>query len=431
MVSKESLGFSMTRLFTTLYLGILGSIMLFLFIGQLITTKVLTDVESIIEADNFLAEIELLNEIAPSLSATQISEKLSRIADLNQVTIIPLEPSAIPQSVVKQLTNSTIAFDTDMAFYFKVLSPTKYYTAYENDMHPLIVKLDDSSLFLMLLLFLFVAVVCFLWLFGLRKKLKLIENTLEQISNGDLSARAPVHNGMEVGNINGKVNALAERIAQLLNSHKKLTNTIAHEFRSPLFRIQMQVALIAEAQSGESTKYVEGIEEDILSLQELIDELLQYAKFDQAAYQLRKSKFDVLALISSMIDKRLKNRVTNIELLTHGLSEVDLIADKKLIRRCLANLLNNAIKFAENQIVVSLVLQDSSILLTIEDDGQGVNDDEAEKIFEPFYRSDPKNQNGYGLGLAICNEVAKLHEGEISLSRGQLGGAKFSLTLPI
>jgi len=110
-----------------------------------------------------------------------------------------------------------------------------------------------------------------------------------------------------------------------------------------------------------------------------------------------------------------------------------LTGDGHFVERAIENLLLNAARYAKTCIVISVASELDKILITVEDDGLGVDPALGDKIFEPFYRPDEgrdRIQGGAGLGLAIVKRVMQWHQGSCSVTRSTLGGAKFTLSFP-
>jgi two-component system sensor histidine kinase RstB len=106
----------------------------------------------------------------------------------------------------------------------------------------------------------------------------------------------------------------------------------------------------------------------------------------------------------------------------------------RLMERVLDNLVNNALRYSENQLRISLHLNGSEASLAVEDDGPGIAPDERERVFEPFVRLDPSRDRatgGCGLGLAIVHSIAQAMGGHVSCDASELGGAKFCFSWPV
>lgn len=104
-----------------------------------------------------------------------------------------------------------------------------------------------------------------------------------------------------------------------------------------------------------------------------------------------------------------------------------------LMERCLHNLIQNAYKYAQASVCVTLALTDGNYLVAVEDDGIGIAPQDARRVFDSFVRlrsSEKDNKSGFGLGLAIVRRIATWHGGEVHVTRSELGGARFVLQWP-
>jgi len=110
-------------------------------------------------------------------------------------------------------------------------------------------------------------------------------------------------------------------------------------------------------------------------------------------------------------------------------------ADQALIKVLLQNLVDNAVKFSLDDsaaVEVSVNTDDSVVAITVEDDGPGIPDDQADKVLEPFVKLDPSrgHRNGYGLGLNLCQRIVQSHAGEVHIEQRQPRGTRISVNLP-
>ena len=420
----------MTRLFVSLYLGTLGTIFAFFYIAYLITTYMIIDVENIIEAEAFSAEVELVEQLAAYVGKENRTTLIAKIADRNQLLIEQVEPKTIPTHILAALENSYVWVDDEEYDYFRVFDPVQYYRMIENEESELIQITTKVNQTIFFTLPAFVAILCFLWLFGLHHKLKKIETTLNKIGEGDLTARASTSRFMQVGKLNQQLNDMADKIQHLLSSHKRLTHTIAHELRSPLFRMQMRLDLISDGASAKQSKYIGELESDTFELQELVDELLDYAKMERAEIQLKRTKIKANEFFRSIIEKIQNQSLSNIAFNTDLADDTAMSADPALLNRCVSNLIRNAERYGKGEVVISLATNSTRITFSVEDNGAGIDEGEWSKVFEPFYRINQDNvTSGYGLGLAICQEIVLLHDGEINVGRSHLGGALFTVSI--
>ena len=106
-------------------------------------------------------------------------------------------------------------------------------------------------------------------------------------------------------------------------------------------------------------------------------------------------------------------------------------ADPVLIAQLISNLLDNALKYSDGAIDLTVSADSKQLVVTVKDRGPGISEEAQDIIFKPYTRSDQSGQRGAGLGLALCKAIAEAHGGQLTFSARKSGGSNFSLTLPI
>lgn len=260
-----------------------------------------------------------------------------------------------------------------------------------------------------------------------------IRRTTQQIGAGQLSKRIPAAKGEdEFTLLNRDINTMLDRIELLMKSARHISDTIAHNLRTPLTRISG--ALRTAQQPGVSLAEVLEVNqtaiEDIERLNVLLEKLLQIAEME-AGIQRRSFKpcqldvivTDVMEMHEALAEEK------GVSLCRTELDEVTVHGDVNLLASALANLLDNAVKYAANQVVVGVVKQGRTGRITIEDNGPGIAATEHEHLGKHFYRSDPSSE-GHGLGLTSVMSIIGLHGGTLSFSDAQ-PGLRVVVSLPL
>ncbi|WP_085298757.1 ATP-binding protein [Cognaticolwellia mytili] len=422
----------MTRLFTSLYLGLLATLYIFMIVAHLINTYLYVDIENIIKAENFAAEITLLEELDNHIALQRRQKLIDVIAEKNQIIISLVSLDSIPSHIQKALESQPAWFDDEEYDYFKAFSPTQYYQIEEDETHHLLAIDETVGDAIFIALICFIASGCFIWLFGLHRKLKRLESTLVDISQGNLSARASTQKRFQIGQLNTCLNTMAEQMEGILGSHKQLTHVIAHEFRSPLFRMQMILEMLITAKKDNVMVHVKGLEDEIFCLEDLVEELLSYAKMERAELKLQLEQVNLADFLQNLQEKFSIECKASLQWHNHLDDESNILLDKSLTERAITNLVKNADKYGESEIYVCIDQIDGSMVVCVEDNGMGIPVSQQATIFEPFHQvSDASQSIGFGLGLAIVKEIAQLHGGTITVADSEYGGAKFILTLPV
>ena len=165
-----------------------------------------------------------------------------------------------------------------------------------------------------------------------------------------------------------------------------------------------------------------------LDIDEMEKMLNEYLQFTSSSYLEKDETFDISELIESIIDKYNNDSISK-ELVPR----IYMNGRKNLIQRSLNNIIDNSIKYADK---VNLVLskENNNIIITIEDDGIGIPENEYQNVFKPFYKLDKSrgdSKSSVGLGLSITSDIIKSHGGNIVLEKSSLNGLTVRVFLPL
>jgi signal transduction histidine kinase len=260
----------------------------------------------------------------------------------------------------------------------------------------------------------------------LMSRLEVLQRGVQRFGEGDLAARVPVQGDDEVADLSRQFNAAAGRIEALLSSHKSLLANASHELRSPLARIRMGMELMQDGAPSASARAE--ILRNIAELDQLVDEILLASRLD--AREADVGSFEMVDLVGLAAEECAR---TGAEL-EAGSQALEVHAVAKLLRRALRNLLENARRYSDGPVTVSLHLQGAMAEVRVCDQGPGVPAELREHIFEPFYRLPGASERagGVGLGLALVRSIAGRHQGTVHCENNPQGqGACFVLRLPV
>ena len=260
-----------------------------------------------------------------------------------------------------------------------------------------------------------------------------LSHVAEEFGNGKLSARANIRKSASIYPLAEHINRMAGRIQSLLGAQQHLLHSVSHELRTPIARLEFGMELLRKAAQDPSLDVrIDAMQEDLSELNSLVSELLEMVKLDQQD-RAQMLPFELAPALQNCLDC-LRYEVAQHEVIVR-LDPDDLLVwgEQRLLMRAIANLIKNAAKFSQRQILISTHHTTEGVNITVEDDGPGISEQERERIFEPFYRLDrsrDRASGGFGLGLAIARRAMQQHSGTITVTQSTLGGACFVLHLP-
>ena len=274
------------------------------------------------------------------------------------------------------------------------------------------------------------ALAIFLWLRFFRRDMLTLEQAAGQVGEGRFDFHVNVNRGAALYPLADSFNKMVDRIAALMGSHKQLTNAISHEFRTPITRLRFRHELAISAETlAEKDRELKAMDSAIDQLDDLSTELLEYARLDREEPVLDINAIDVAPWLEELVDEandvaQSSKRGVAVSLRADT-DSVD--GDYRYLSRAAANLLRNAVKYANSRVEISVAKQDGRFVLTVDDDGPGIAQAERDRAFEPFSRLDKSRDRasgGFGIGLAIVQQIARWHGGKASISTAELGGAR-------
>ena len=216
-----------------------------------------------------------------------------------------------------------------------------------------------------------------------------------------------------------------EKLEKEQEIYKKLyqiSANIAHEIKNPLASISASAQLLKEGNFNE--KLVNIIYEESKRIDALIKDFLNLSK----SFSKTNEKINIYEEINKVIKSCILTENIDVKVFTKD-SKIYINMNKQAFNSLIRNIIKNAIEWAKSQVIVSVEKIGNYIYINVEDDGEGVEDEIKEEIFEPFFS---KNPQGTGLGLSIARNVALNYQGDIIVSKSEiLGGAKFTVILPL
>ena len=226
-------------------------------------------------------------------------------------------------------------------------------------------------------------------------------------------------------------NTMTSQIARLQLEHHNLINGVSHDLKTPIARLRFALDLTRNCQTIEQyQQQLQGMDLDLDELDTLINEWLFYAELHGKPAELVTESVDFDQLIIP-IANNIHLMYPAIELkLT--LAQGSIKAEPRLLMRAIENLITNSFKFTQSSVAISLEYSTNQFIFKIEDNGLGINPQEAQQIILPFVKLDSsRNSVGHGLGLAIVKSILDQHHAKLAVSTSTKGGACFTVTFPL
>ncbi len=282
---------------------------------------------------------------------------------------------------------------------------------------------------------------CFLLARHFTSSIKRLQETIQKVSRGDLSARVSKHfSGRkdEIASLGHDFDQMTARLEKAMLEQKRLIKDVSHELRTPLARLQFALALAQQRSQGVVDNELERIKQAADYLGNIITEILSLPVHDQQGWQLDDT-LDLVSLLHSIInDYEVMASEKSIRINFNTNCEEALVATYgNMLVGVFENILRNAIHYTptSGNITVGLSYKDDENIFSIEiaDSGTGVPEELLSDIFQPFFRTDSardRESGGHGLGLAIAHRSVTLHYGKIWAENKTEGGLKITVEIP-
>ena len=241
----------------------------------------------------------------------------------------------------------------------------------------------------------------------------------ERFGKGEIIEEFKPSGALEIRQAGHEFDKMRKRILRHLNQRSEMLSGISHDLRTPLTRMKLQIAFIKDKDLAKK------LTEDINEMEKMLNEYLQ---FTSSSYMEKDEAFNLSQLIEEVISK-----YGNKNILQDLVPRVYFSGRKNLINRCLNNIIDNALKYA-NKVEIKLNKKNTNLFIIIDDDGPGIPSKEHENVFKPFYKIDKgraDSKSSVGLGLSIASDIVRSHGGNIMLEKSKMNGLRVKIFLPV
>ena len=283
--------------------------------------------------------------------------------------------------------------------------------------------IKETALSLILSQLLFIPVLVILIFIAIRKALlplSQLSSDIQQRSSFDLAPFSENKMPSEIKPLVNALNTFMSRVSDMVSILKRFTSDAAHELRTPITALSIQLKLIEQATSkAEREVAIQTLKGGIDRSEQLIGQLLTLAR-TEPSHQIREMQsINMLSLIKESIESLLPlAHEKSIDLGLNTADEIDIVGVRDEIKVLINNIMDNAIRYTPQHgtINVSLFTDALHVVLEVNDSGPGIPSSDVERVFERFYRGENKSINGAGLGLSIVKEIATQYGATIQLS---------------
>ncbi len=270
---------------------------------------------------------------------------------------------------------------------------------------------------------------------GMTSPLREMVSAARTMSRGDYSKRVTATSRDEVGELARAFNAMASELEQVDRMRRDLIANVSHELRTPISALQAVLENLIDGVEEPDPVTFTTMHEQVRRLGRLVTQLLDLSRLESGAVPLQRTHFRIEDLLQQAVrESKLHSRNVH---LTVSVDPPDLTVDgdQERVHQVMANLIENAVRHSPEDAEVTVAAHGNERRVTIEvaDEGPGIPQNEASRVFERFYRADAarsSTQGGTGLGLAIARWIVDLHGGEIRVDSGRPVGCRMVVTLP-
>lgn len=266
--------------------------------------------------------------------------------------------------------------------------------------------------------------------FVISRRTHLIAETAAELASGNFGARVPIEGtGDGFDHLRQQMNVMAERIGELVGQLSAVSGALAHDLRSPVARLSAAIDLaLARVEEPRASEALQAARADADALRAMLETALEISLIEGGAVEDRRSPLDLAAVAEDLVelyDPLAEQLNVRLEVQLEGVTAP---ADRELVSRALANLIDNALKYGGNAVLVSTraVLDANGMNwaeIAVEDNGPGIALADRARVVERFVRlDDARTRPGVGLGLAMVAAVARLHGGSFELGDPPLAG---------
>jgi len=256
----------------------------------------------------------------------------------------------------------------------------------------------------------------------LNRPLKALASAADAIGKGKIPESIPEKGPEEIRTLSHAFNQMSKDLARLDSDRTLILAGVSHDLRTPLSRLRLGLEM-----SGADARLKDGMTADIEEMDRIIDQFLDFARTDGGEAMQYADPASIAAEIAEHFRRHNKAVATNLSIVP------ELLLQPMAIRRVMLNLVDNALRYGESEVSVSVRAENGATVIDVSDRGPGIPASEVERLKQPFTRNEVarSDKGGAGLGLAIVERVVRAHRGSFELLPREGGGLIARVRLPI
>jgi signal transduction histidine kinase len=286
--------------------------------------------------------------------------------------------------------------------------------------------------FLPVLFYASILLIVGLWLRPLLRDLRILTEASRKFATDYREPLDTASRTTQLTSLATNLDDMSAKVSQLIQSQKEMTAALSHEIRTPLARVRFAAAVL----EGEVDEHLRGqlraVNADVQQIDDLISDMLDYARLDHPGLRMNRQEVPLAPWLRQVVAMSPPHEKAVSTLQQDGIETAWM--EPRLMELALSNLLANALRYARQRVAITVMRDQDTFRLVVEDDGKGIPEVDRTSIFRAFTRLDDsrnRDTGGFGLGLAIVARIAALHRGRvIAETSASLGGAKLALEWP-
>jgi two-component system OmpR family sensor kinase/two-component system sensor histidine kinase BaeS len=373
-----------------------------------------------------------------SNASTSNAQAGLRLADANGTILVSNTPEEIGQkATADDLENATILQNRQLTVGYLLAESDSSFQSSQFEEN-FLAKIKQATLQAALLAGVIGLILALVLTALLLRPIRELTKAASQLAEGNYAHRVTVTEPKELASLGQAFNQMANSIEQAGENRKAMTEDIAHELRTPLAVQRAQLEAMQDHVYSLSEENLNGVLKQNLLLSRMVDDLRILAMADAGALNLIKERINLLELVQDMVARfQAQAAEKGISILfTSQAQQAEIEADSERIQQIINNLMQNGLRYTPEHGTISITLKNDANTITLEvhDSGEGIPEEALPYIFDRFYRADKardREKGGYGLGLAIAQQLAQSHAGRLTAENHPQGGALFRLRLPL